>query len=102
MKSGSNLEKILRAGHFAFTGELGPPRGTNVAAVREKAKHLVGMGDAPNIMLDKQAVVVMDQFDNLAGYVPVEQVSPDRARRTRQRAIDRQRTFAGTRSRRAP
>ena len=27
MKSGSNLEKILKAGHFAFTGELGPPRG---------------------------------------------------------------------------
>ena len=24
-KSGSNLEKILTAGHFAFTGELGPP-----------------------------------------------------------------------------
>ncbi len=27
LKSGSNLEKILKAGHFAFTGELGPPRG---------------------------------------------------------------------------
>ena len=22
---GSNLEKILRAGHFAVTGEIGPP-----------------------------------------------------------------------------
>ena len=39
-KSGSNLEKILRAGHFAFTGELGPPRGSNAEEVREKAKHL--------------------------------------------------------------
>ena len=37
MKSGSNLEKILKAGHFAFTGELGSPRGTNVEEVREKA-----------------------------------------------------------------
>ena len=26
-KSGSNLEKVLAAGEFAFTGELGPPRG---------------------------------------------------------------------------
>ena len=34
MKSGSNLEKILKAGHFAFTGELGPPRGT-----RDEVKH---------------------------------------------------------------
>jgi methylenetetrahydrofolate reductase (NADPH) len=25
-KSGSNLEKILRAGHFAVTAEIGPPR----------------------------------------------------------------------------
>ncbi len=33
MKSGSNLEKILTAGHFAFTGELGPPRGTDVGEV---------------------------------------------------------------------
>ena len=38
-KSGSNLEKILRAGYFAFTGELGPPRGTNANEVREKASH---------------------------------------------------------------
>ncbi len=53
MKSGSNLEKILRAGNFAFTGELGPPRGTNVAVVREKAKHLVGMVDAELITPEK-------------------------------------------------
>ena len=42
MKSGSNVEKILKAGHFGFTGELGPPRGTNVEAVREKAAPLKG------------------------------------------------------------
>jgi hypothetical protein len=36
MKSGSRLEKILRAGHFAFTGELGPPRGANAEAVRKR------------------------------------------------------------------
>jgi methylenetetrahydrofolate reductase (NADPH) len=62
MKSGSNLEKILRAGHFAFTGELGPPRGTSVAAVREKAKHLVGMVDAVNITDNQTAMVRMSSW----------------------------------------
>lgn len=62
MKSGSNLEKILRAGHFAFTGELGPPRGTSVATVREKAKHLVGMVDAVNITDNQTAMVRMSSW----------------------------------------
>ncbi len=59
MKSGSNLEKVLTAGHFAFTGELGPPRGTNVAEVREKAAHLKGVVDAVNITDNQTAVVRM-------------------------------------------
>ena len=62
MKSGSNLEKILRAGHFAFTGELGPPRGTNVSVVREKAKHLIGMVDAVNITDNQTAMVRMSSW----------------------------------------
>lgn len=62
MKSGSNLEKVLRAGHFAFTGELGPPRGSNVATVREKAKHLVGMVDAVNITDNQTAMVRMSSW----------------------------------------
>ena len=36
--SASNLEKVLKAGEFAFTGELGPPRGTDTEEVREKAR----------------------------------------------------------------
>ena len=35
--SASNLEKVLKAGEFAFTGELGPPRGTDTEEVIEKA-----------------------------------------------------------------
>jgi methylenetetrahydrofolate reductase (NADPH) len=62
MKSGSNLEKLLRAGHFAFTGELGPPRGSNVAAVREKAKPLVGNVDAVNITDNQTAMVRMSSW----------------------------------------
>jgi methylenetetrahydrofolate reductase (NADPH) len=59
LKSGSNLEKILKAGHFAFTGELGPPRGGNVAEVRHKAAPLKGMVDSVNITDNQTAVVRM-------------------------------------------
>ena len=59
LKSGSNLEKILKAGHFAFTGELGPPRGTDVSVIREKAAHLKGAVDAVNITDNQTAVVRM-------------------------------------------
>jgi len=59
MKSGSNLEKILKAGHFAFTGELGPPRGTSAEEVRKKAAHLKGKVDAVNITDNQTAVVRM-------------------------------------------
>lgn len=61
-KSGSNLEKILKAGHFAFTGELGPPRGSNAAEVREKAAHLKGMVDAVNITDNQTAMVRMSSW----------------------------------------
>ena len=62
MKSGSNLEKILEAGHFAFTGELGPPRGGNVEAVREKAAPLKGMVDSVNITDNQTAMVRMSSW----------------------------------------
>ncbi len=59
MKSGSNLEKVLRAGHFAFTGELGPPRGAHADEVRKKAAHLKGHVDSVNITDNQTAVVRM-------------------------------------------
>ncbi len=62
LKSGSNLEKVLKAGHFAFTGELGPPRGTNADEVREKAAHLKGNVDAVNITDNQTAVVRMSSW----------------------------------------
>jgi methylenetetrahydrofolate reductase (NADPH) len=58
-KSGSNLEKILKSGQFAFTGELGPPRGTNVNEVREKAQFLKGNVDSVNITDNQTAMVRM-------------------------------------------
>ena len=62
MKSGSNLEKILRAGHFAFTGELGPPRGTGVEEVKHKASFLKGNVDSVNITDNQTAVVRMSSW----------------------------------------
>ena len=62
MKTQSRLEKVLRAGHFAFTGELGPPRGTNVQAVKEKASHLKGMVDGVNITDNQTGMVRMSSW----------------------------------------
>jgi methylenetetrahydrofolate reductase (NADPH) len=59
LKSGSNLEKVLKAGHFAFTGECGPPKGANVAHLKEKFEHLRGMVDAVNVTDNQTAVVRM-------------------------------------------
>ncbi len=59
LKAGSNLEKVLRAGHFAFTGELGPPRGANAEEVRKKAAFLKGNVDAVNITDNQTAMVRM-------------------------------------------
>jgi methylenetetrahydrofolate reductase (NADPH) len=59
MKSGSNLEKVLTAGHFAFTGELGPPRGAHAEEVRKKAVFLKGRVDSVNITDNQTAMVRM-------------------------------------------
>ena len=61
-KAGSQLEKILTAGHFAFTGELGPPRGSDVEEVRKKAGFLKGMIDSVNITDNQTAVVRMSSW----------------------------------------
>lgn len=60
--SASNLEKVLKAGEFAFTGELGPPRGTDTEEVREKARFLKGNVDSVNITDNQTAVVRMSSW----------------------------------------
>ena len=62
LKSGSNLEKVLAAGHFAFTGECGPPKGANVGHLKEKIGHLKGVVDAVNITDNQTAVVRMSSW----------------------------------------
>ena len=64
MKSGSNLEKVLTAGHFAFTGEVGPPRGANTEPIRKKAAFLKGNVDMAN-MTDNQTAMV--RMSSMAG-----------------------------------
>ncbi len=58
----SKLQKILKQGHFALTGELGPPRGTNVEVVKKKASYLKGVVDAVNITDNQTAVVRMSSW----------------------------------------
>ncbi len=62
MKSGSNLERILKAGEFAVTGELGPPKSGNPEVVREKARTLKGFVDAVNITDCQTAIVRMSSI----------------------------------------
>lgn len=57
MKSGSNLEKVLEAGHFAVTAELGPPMSADADEVKHKMELLRGNADAFNITDCQTAVV---------------------------------------------
>ncbi len=62
MRSGSNLEKVLEAGHFAVTCELGPPKGADAEEVRELARLLKGSVDAANVTDNQTAVVRMSSI----------------------------------------
>ncbi len=62
MKAGSKLEKLLTAGHFVVTGELGPPRGADVEVIKKKAEHLRGVVDAINVTDNQTSVVRMSSL----------------------------------------
>jgi methylenetetrahydrofolate reductase (NADPH) len=70
MKAGSNLEKVLTAGHFAVTAECGPPRGANPDLVRKKAAYVKGNVDACNVTDNQTSVVRMS---SLAGCLLVKE-----------------------------
>ncbi|MDR2340234.1 MAG: methylenetetrahydrofolate reductase [Deltaproteobacteria bacterium] len=61
-KSGGRLERVLRAGAFAVTGELGPPRHADPEDVRKKAGYLLGNVDSANITDNQTAVVRMSSM----------------------------------------
>jgi 5,10-methylenetetrahydrofolate reductase len=60
--SGSNLEKVLKNGHFAVTGELGPPQNADAEVIHKKAKLLKGNCDAVNITDNQTAIVRMSSI----------------------------------------
>jgi methylenetetrahydrofolate reductase (NADPH) len=70
MKAGSNLEKVLKAGHFAVTAECGPPRGADPDVVRKKAAYVKGNVDACNVTDNQTSVVRMS---SLAGCLLVKE-----------------------------
>ncbi len=57
MKSGSNLEKVLSAGHFAVTAEIGPPKGGSGRIVESKGEQIGHAADAFNVTDNQTAVV---------------------------------------------
>ena len=62
MLAGSNLERVLAAGHFAVTAEVGPPRGPDPGDVKKKARILRGVADAYNVTDNQTAVVRMSSI----------------------------------------
>jgi 5,10-methylenetetrahydrofolate reductase len=60
--SGSTLERTLKAGHFAVTGELGPPQSADKEVITKKAAMLKGYCDAVNITDNQTAIVRMSSI----------------------------------------
>lgn len=80
LKAGSNLEKVLQAGHFAVTAELGPPKSAEVGVIEKKAGFLKGQVDAVNITDNQTAIVRMSSiaagvFALQEGLEPVIQIT---------------------------
>ncbi len=79
-KSGSTLEKILTAGKFAATAELGPPKNADAEVIRKKAQVLKGFCDGTNITDNQTAIVRMSSIAAAAiavqeGLEPIMQVT---------------------------
>ena len=62
MKSAGRLEKVLTAGKFAVTAELGPPQNANPEAVKKKAQYCLGSVDGANITDNQTAIVRMSSI----------------------------------------
>ncbi len=67
----SNLQKVLEAGEFSVTAEIGPPMSANAENVREKAKELVGLVDAANVTDNQTAIVRMSSI--AASYLSLQE-----------------------------
>ncbi|MEE9201199.1 MAG: methylenetetrahydrofolate reductase [Candidatus Brocadiales bacterium] len=80
MTADSNLERLLRAGKFVVTAEVGPPRGADRTVIEKKAAILKGCADAFNITDCQTSVVRMSSIAAAvilmeAGLEPVVQMT---------------------------
>jgi methylenetetrahydrofolate reductase (NADPH) len=62
LKSATNLERVLAAGHFAVSGEIGPPKSFDAEVVRHKAALLKGCVDAANVTDNQTGIVRMSSI----------------------------------------
>lgn len=74
IKAGTNLEKMLTAGKYAATAEVGPPKGTSAALVQKKVEKLKSCVDAINVTDNQTAIVRMS---SVAGCSLIKQMGGD-------------------------
>ncbi|MCL6589039.1 MAG: methylenetetrahydrofolate reductase [Firmicutes bacterium] len=67
----SNLQRILAAGHFSVSAEIGPPMSADGEVVRKKARELAGLVDAANITDNQTAIVRMSSI--AAAYLSLQE-----------------------------
>ena len=93
MGNASNLERVLRAGHFAVCGEMSPPQGADAAAILKKCEYFRDVVDAVNLTDNQTAVVRMSSamssvFALQGGVEPIMQMTcRDRNRLAQQSEI---------------
>lgn len=66
----SQLKRLLEAGHFAVTAEIGPPKTADANAIRKAARAMRGAVDAINLTDNQTAVV---RISSIASAVLVQQ-----------------------------
>ncbi|MFH1908418.1 MAG: methylenetetrahydrofolate reductase [Chloroflexota bacterium] len=69
--TGSNLERVLKNGHFAVTAELGPPQSADRNVIVKKAALLKGCCDGVNLTDNQTAIVRMSSIG--AGAIVVQE-----------------------------
>ncbi len=57
MKAGTRLERLLKAGHFVVTAEIGPPKGASGQEIVNHARLMKGYVDAANLTDNQTAIV---------------------------------------------
>jgi methylenetetrahydrofolate reductase (NADPH) len=80
MEPRSNLHKLLQAGVFVATSELGPPKSSDAAVIHKKAGLLKNVSDGANITDNQTAIVRMSSIAAAVmcvqdGFEPIIQVT---------------------------